>query len=197
MSDCKGCPDSVYPPAQDILKGVIPTHEEAVRGLPGGTSNEPLPDLSGVAYSDVWGVYIGGPPETQLVGNVMLFPEELSELLMHPDGSIEYKKGADDFEPPALINGYERDPENQWLFRPLWESCTWRYYKIAYKKACRCIDLVAKCTVNMHWVKFEDCQKCRVRIPIKTPKKPVCKTIQSLRLPEVGYTPKSTKSDRA
>lgn len=187
---CKGCPDSVYPPAPDVPKGVIPSYEDVVKCLPGGTSDAPLPDLLDVVYSDAWGVYIGGPPETHLIGNVMLFPKELSELLMHSDGSIEYKKGSTAFEPPSPIEGYERDSENQWLFKPLWESCTWRHYKVAYKKKCRCIDLIARCTVNMHWVRFEDCQKCQARIPIRVIEKPVRKTIHTLRLPDLDHNSK-------
>ena len=187
---CKGCPDSAYPPAPDVPKGTIPSHEDVIKGLPGGTSDAPLPDLSDVVYSDAWGVYIDGPPETHLIGNVMLFPEELPGLQMHPDGSIEYKKDPEAFEPPSPINGYERASENQWLFRPLWESCMWRHYKVAYKKKCRCIDLIARCTVNMHWVRFEDCQKCQARIPIKVIEKPVRKTIQTLRHPDLDRNSK-------
>ncbi len=194
---CKGCPDSVYPTALDVPEGIIPSHQDVLKGLPGGTSNDPLPDLPDITYSDIWGVYIGGPPETHLVGNVMLFPEELSELLMHPDGSIEYKKRLDDWEPPSPIEGYERDLENQWLFHPLWESCTRRQYKVAYKKKCRCIDLIAMCSVNLHWVKFENCQKCQVRIPIKTIEKPVRKTIHTLRCPDLDHSSTLTKFDRA
>lgn len=170
----------------DMPKGVAPAYEDIIRGLPDGTSNAPLPDLSDVTYSEAWGVYVGGPPETHLVGIIMLFPEELSgQILMRTDGSIEYKKDPAAFEPPSPINGYKRDSENQWLFKPLWESCTWRHYKVAYKKRCQCIDILAKCAVNMHWVTFEDCQKCLARIPIKTVKKPVPKTRQSLRLPDL------------
>jgi len=197
MSDCKGCPDSVYPSTPDVPKGVVPSHEDVIKGLPSGTSDDPLPDLSDVMYSEVWGVYTGGPPETHLVGNVMLFPEELSgQLQMHADGSIEYEKGLDSFEPPSPINGYERDSENRWLFKPLWESCTWRHYKVAYKKKCQCIDILAKCAINMHWVTFEDCQKCRARLPIKAMKKPVPKTIQTLRHPDLDRSSKLTKSGR-
>lgn len=188
---CKGCPDSVYPPTPHVPAGVVPTYEDAIQGLPDGTSDDPLPDLSDVVYSEVWGVYIGGPPETHLIGNIMLFPKELSgRILMHADGSIEYGKRLDGWEPPSPINGYERDPENQWLFKPLWESCVWRHYKVAYKKRCQCIDIIARCSINSHWVTFEDCQRCRARIPIKQTLKPVHKTINTLRLPEVGRSSK-------
>ena len=140
---------------------------------------------------------MGGSAESHLINIILLMPEGFNRIRVHPDGSLEYKKDSTAFEPPSPINGYERDPENQWFFKPLWESCTWRQYKIAYKKKCQCIDIIAKCAVNLHWVTFEDCQKCRARIPIKVLEKPVRKTIQSLRLPDLDHNSKSTKSDRA
>lgn len=42
---------------------------------------------------------------------------------IHPDGSIEYPKLSGDTEPPADIDGYERDATNPWHFRPLWPTC--------------------------------------------------------------------------
>ncbi len=194
MSDCEGCPDVPYP---SMPKGVSPTQKDILRGLPDGTSNNPLPEHPDVVYSEFWGAYMGGSPESHLVNIILLMPEGFDRIRVHPDGSLEYEKKLDDFEPPSPIDGYECDPENQWLFKPLWQSCSWRNYKVALKKKCQCIDVLAKCTVNFHWIKFEDCLRCTARLPIESPKKPVKKTLKSLRLPNLDRSSKPTKSDTA
>ena len=39
--------------------------------------------------------------------------------------SIVYPHDDKDWEPPQNINGYVRDPNNQWRFLPLWLPCTY------------------------------------------------------------------------
>lgn len=189
MTDCEGCHEVPYP-TLELPKGTSPTRKDVFKGLPDGTSNDPLPEHPDIIYGDSWGAYTGGPPESHLVNIILLMPEGFDRIRVHPDGSLEYEKRPDDWESPSLIDGYERDSENPWLFKPLWESCSWRNYKIALKKKCKCVDVLARCTVNFHWVKFEDCLRCTARLPIESPKKPIKKTRQSLRLPDLDRNSK-------
>jgi len=170
--------------------------EDILARLPQGTSNEPLPELPGLTYSHIWGVHLGGGPEDHLVSVILTIPKGFDRVFAHPDGSLEYKK-LDGFEPPSPLDGYRRDSKNPLLFKPLWMSCAMRYYGVVVKEKCKCIDVIAKCSINMHWVQYEDCLKCQARLPIKSPEKPVKKTRQNLRLPNLGCNSKSTKSDRA
>jgi len=187
---CEGCPDVAYPPAPDVPTGQTPSTEDVFKRLPGGTSGGPLPEKSGLIYSDVWGIHLGGTPEDHLVSVVLAIPEGFTRIFVHEDGSLEYKKGPDDFEPPNPINGYERDLKNQWLFKPLWKSCAMRYYGVVVKDKCKCIDVTAKCSVNSHWVKYEDCLRCKARLPIEVPLVPIHKSRQNLRLPDRGHNSK-------
>ena len=86
----------------------------------------------------------------------------------HPDGSIEYPKGEKDWEPPRDINGYVRDPDNKWLFHPLWVPCQLRHQTAFMKANCGCIDVIMRCN-NPQAPEFqqrlphEACAKCPVR----------------------------------
>jgi len=187
---CRTCPDTPYPSAPDNPVGVVPTIDDTLEGLPDGTVGGPLPDVPGIKYCDTWGVHTGGFAEDHLVSILFATPEGIDRFGIHPDGSIEYEKGLDDFEPPSPIDGYERDPENHWFFKPLWESCAWRHYKVALKEACQCIDVLAMCTANRHWVRYKDCLRCKCRLPIRNRPTIKHKTIQSLRLPDLDHSSK-------
>jgi hypothetical protein len=191
MSDCKGCPEGVYPSAPSTpLHNKIVDPSEIHKGLPEGTSGEPLPELEGVIYSQIWGVDQGAFAEGHLVQIALTIPEGSKVLGSHVDGTIEYEKGPDDFEPPSPIDGFKRDPENKWLFRPLWESCSWRHYTTMLKTKCQCIDVLAKCSVTGHWVRYEDCLKCKSRLPIPNFTMPEAKTRATLRLPDLDRNSK-------
>ncbi len=186
MLDCKNCPDEIIP---DV--GTIPDNaNEAFAGLPKGTFKGELPELPGVVYSRVWSVDQGLFAEGHLVQIFFTIPEGFDRMIVHPDGSLEYKKGLDDFEPPNPIDGFRRDTKNQWLFRPIWKSCAWRQYTTALKTKCQCIDVLARCAVNDHWVKYKDCLRCTSRCSLGSFKAPVKKTRQNLRLPDLDHTPK-------
>jgi hypothetical protein len=188
---CQGCPEGVYPSAPSTpLSSVTSDYKELLAGLPEGTTNEPLPELEGVIYSQVWAIDQGMFTEGHLVQIVLTIPGRPKHIGCHSDGSIEYKKGPDDFEPPSPINGFKRDPENKWLFRPLWESCTWRHYTTMLKTKCQCIDVLAKCSANEHWVRYEDCLECKSRLPIPNYTSPILKTRANLRLPDLDQSSK-------
>ena len=192
MSDCKGCPEGVYPSAPSTpLPSQTMDVEELLAGLPEGTSGEPLPELEGVLQSKTWAVDQGVFAEGHLLQIIMTIPGEPKWIGSHVDGSIEYHgKRLDDIMPPSPIDGYKRDPENKWLFRPLWESCSWRQYTTILKTKCQCIDVLAKCSANRHWVKYEDCLKCKSRLPIPKYMVPIKKTRASLRLPDLDRNSK-------
>jgi hypothetical protein len=101
-------------------------------------------------------------------------PEKAAERtfkppIFHDDGSIEYPKAEKDWEPPRDINGYVRDPNNKWLFHPLWTVCGLRYQMAFLKANCGCIDVIMRCN-NPQSPEFgarlahETCAKCPVRI---------------------------------
>lgn len=81
------------------------------------------------------------------------------------DGSVVYpKKG---FEPPPPIDGYERDPGNEWRFKPLWPACKARTQVIGHKP-CGAIHIVTRCMCTAcplfkGVVSLGDCEGCSVR----------------------------------
>ncbi len=84
------------------------------------------------------------------------------------DGSIEYPKGEDDWEPPRDINGYLRDPDNKWRFVPLWPSCSLRVQMAVLKANCGCIDVIMRCNnpqcaVFAQRIPYTTCINCPVR----------------------------------
>jgi hypothetical protein len=120
-----------------------------------------------------WVVYTGGTPERHLAMMQHTLPEGYTRAKFLSDGSIEYEKGPDDWEPPSPIEGYERDAENQWLFRPLWKSCQLRMYGTVVKEACECIQVHAVCShpevrLDDHGeVNYDVCKECPHRMPIQ------------------------------
>lgn len=119
-----------------------------------------------------WVLYTGGPPETHLAMMQHTLPDDYTYGYFLPDGSIHYDKRPDDWEPPGLVEGYERDGQDSWSFHPLWESCQLRMYGTEIKKQCRCIQVVAVCNhhkveLNDHGeVTYEMCKGCTHRVPI-------------------------------
>ncbi len=122
-----------------------------------------------------WVIYTGGPPENHLAMMQHTLPSDFKRAHFLSNGSIQYEKGPDDWEPPSPIEGYERDVENDWLFHPLWESCQHRMYGTEIKEACECIQVLTMCTypdteLNKHGkVVFTICKSCPQRVPIPVP----------------------------
>ena len=162
-SDCEGCPESRR----------TPTNRGAAPEAPGRTLR---PSGQG------WVVWTGGPPEAHLASLSFVLPPGMLHVRIHPDGSIEYEKGLDDWEPPSPIDGYERDAVNQRLYRPLWKSCQCRYFSVKVKEACQCLDVIAKCghpqaEVVDEFVKCWLCNQCEDRVAIPQPFVPKRKTL--------------------
>lgn len=191
MSDCKGCPD-VLPPGFTRPPDATPDWKPSgmPTGLPECTSNEPLINTPEVRYSEAFVIYAGGSHEEHLASMLAAIPKGFDRVAITPDGLIEYEKGLDDWEPPSPIDGYLRDSKNQWLFRPLWESCRWRQYGVAIKSKCQCLDVIARCTTSGCWVKHTNCLECGARLPIREKVNPVKKTIQSLHIPDLDRSSK-------
>lgn len=89
--------------------------------------------------------------------------------IFHPDGSIEYPRRPGDWEPPAEINGYRRDPANKWRFFPLWPDCVFRLQGTRLKPDCGCIDVAMACNSpdSEHFgqpVRHTDCETCPLRV---------------------------------
>jgi hypothetical protein len=188
---CKGCPDAI-PPGYTKPEGAPRnwTPDGLPDGLPECTSKGSLIDTDEVTYSKSWGIYTGGTPEMHFSTLALTIPKDFSRVTVDQDGCIEYKKGQDGWEPPRPIDGYERDPENKWFFRPTWESCQWRHYGVAVLAKCQCLDVIARCSLNGCFVKSTECSECGARIEIRPRQKPVKKTIQSLRLPDLDRSSK-------
>ena len=122
-----------------------------------------------------WVVYTGGPPEVHLAMMQHTLPDDYTYGYFLSDGSIRYDQRLGDWEPPSLVEGYERDGQDSWSFHPLWESCQLRVYGTEIKEQCRCIQVVAVCshpeiTLNDHGeVTFTQCRDCPRRLPIPVP----------------------------
>ncbi len=184
MSECKDCPerptihlkDEVHPKRSEVHQ---PPKEEVLVG-----TIEGLPEREGVLYNRAWAIYTGGPPEAHLFGINQIIPERAEHIEVNLDGSIEYKKGLSDFEPPSPIDGYQRDKENDHLFLPQWKSCVWRHYGILFKTSCQCIDVLSRCGKTSRMTSYTKCEECTERMGIPEMVVSEKKTVKSLRFPE-------------
>jgi len=120
-------------------------------------------------------------------------PRGFDRIEIDSEGVITYKKDLDDWESPKSIDGFERDTENPFVFRPLWVPCRSRLYSIVVRDKCQCVDVVAECMHNppedgKHlYVKYEECEKCVYLRPYRRPR-PQKKTISSLRVPNLRHS---------
>jgi hypothetical protein len=112
-------------------------------------------------------VYSGGSHEDHLAMMRFTLPPGHERVTFHDDGSIEYQKGPDDWEPPRPINGYVPDAENPWLFHPVWRPCRLRMHSTILHESCQCIDVVAFCMGSQKMLTSEECDSCEQRIPIE------------------------------
>jgi len=64
--------------------------------------------------------------------------------LIEPDGTIVYAQD-DRWEPPRDIEGYKRDPNDAWRFKPQWLPCAWRKYIGKTLPNCGCLGLEVEC----------------------------------------------------
>jgi hypothetical protein len=112
-------------------------------------------------------------PDLQAIENTLPPPDNVPRSFARPvfnmNGSIEYPRRAGDWEPPQDIEGWVRDNENKWLFRPLFPPCTYRHCTAFFKANCGCISIVSRCT-NPLAITFgeritpEICNACPVRM---------------------------------
>lgn len=89
-------------------------------------------------------------------------------LHIEPDGTIVYDKRAGDWEPPRDIDGYQRDPNDPFIFHPLWKSCALRLQVGVRLANCGCIQVRMRCNNPAAElgknVKYTDCEACKVRV---------------------------------
>jgi hypothetical protein len=82
------------------------------------------------------------------------------------DGTILYlEREGDWFEPPREINGYQRDPNDEFRFLPLWPQCVLRVGLAVRYARCGCIEIIMRCNnlKSPHLadrVKWEQCRDC-------------------------------------
>lgn len=81
------------------------------------------------------------------------------------DGTIVYKREEGEWEPPLDINGYQRDPQNEWRFTPLWKPCALRHLAAVRYASCGCIGVIMRCNhpEACHFgirVTHTDCDEC-------------------------------------
>ncbi len=187
MSDCKDCPerptvhlkDEVYP--NDRGQGEVyqaPEEETLVSTMEG------LPERKGVLYNQTWVIYTGGPPEAHLFGINRIIPKAAKHIKVNSDGSIEYEKGPDDFEPPGPIDGFQRAKRDDHLFLPQWGSCVWRHFGVSFKTSCQCINVLSRCGKTSRMTSYAECEKCEDKIGIPEIVVPKTKTVESLKYPE-------------
>jgi len=114
-----------------------------------------------------WVVYSGGSHENHLAMMRFTLPPGYGRVTFHDDGSIEYQRGPDDWEPPRPIDGYVLDGENSWLFRPVWTPCALRMHSTVLHESCQCIDVIAFCMRSQKMVTSEKCDSCEQRVPVE------------------------------
>ena len=74
------------------------------------------------------------------------YRQDLPAADFHADRTIEYPRRGKDWEPPQNINGYVRDPDNKWVFHPLWIPGQFRHQTAFLKANCGCsIDVICRC----------------------------------------------------
>lgn len=81
-------------------------------------------------------------------------------------GIVEYpRKGA---EPPPDIQGYMRDPSNNWKFHPMWSQCKYRSQN-QHLKQCGSMTIISKCGHEQapngtgQDVTYNDCCNCTLK----------------------------------
>ena len=154
---CPGCPNQPEISEPEISESGIPNVSMPKKPVPG------------------WVLYNGGPPEAHLAMMQYTLPDDYTYGHFLADGSILYDKKPDDWEPPGLVEGYERDGQDSWSFHPLWKSCQLRIYGTEIKEQCNCIQVLTMCnhpeiTLDNHGeVTFGQCNSCLIRIPIPIP----------------------------
>lgn len=85
----------------------------------------------------------------------------------HPDGSIEFPK--QEGAPPKDIDGYYRDEQNTFLFRPLWGECILRMQGLKMDQKTGEIDVKMVCNnpeaknTFQKFVTAKQCSECPVR----------------------------------
>ena len=174
-ADCEGC-EHTHPDDVEISKNAKPIpadltpdkirwytdKELSTTGPTGPTGPVYLPPS--VPRPDLKSIALTLPTES---------PEKIADRtfkppIFHDDGSIEYIKGEGVWEIPKNITGYVRDPNNKWLFHPLWVPCQLRHQTAFMKANCGCIDVIMRCN-NPQAPEFmqrlgdETCAKCPVR----------------------------------
>lgn len=85
---------------------------------------------------------------------------------IHDDGSIEY---APVDAPPPTVKGFETDPSNPWLLRPLWPGCQARMTGVGkLKDGTLTLKMVCQQREAKHFGRLvapSDCQGCPFRVP--------------------------------
>ncbi len=119
-------------------------------------ASEPRPDLAAIALT------LPAPNPEKDAERTFRRP------IFHDDGSIEYPREEGSWEPPRDINGYARDPNNNFLFHPLWLPCALRHQSAIMRPGCGCIEVIMRCN-SPQATKFgqrlahTDCEACPVR----------------------------------
>lgn|SRR5574340_283925 len=90
-------------------------------------------------------------------------PAEIKQFTPHEDRTVEYVPK--DWEPPKLMEGYERDPDNPYVLRSIWPNCKYLELKFKPTKACGCLTLDAQCLKHATCAKFEQCKGCQEKEP--------------------------------
>jgi hypothetical protein len=61
------------------------------------------------------------------------------------DGRIVYERRPGDWEPPREHKGYRRDPDNAWVFIPVWPACVNRELNEKRLSTCGCLIVEMTC----------------------------------------------------
>lgn len=85
-------------------------------------------------------------------------------------GDLIYKREPYFNEDPLDINGFDRDPDDSYVFHLRWDACPFRGYTAVIRLKCGCFDVICRCVdpacpAYMKRVSFLDtCKNCPFHI---------------------------------
>lgn len=127
-------------------------------------ADQPPPTLESIMANLPTTVLAASDPRHPLASSIRNAFPPAAKVKVNDDGSIEYDRASP--EPTHEITGYRRDPENPWVYWPLWAECQLRMAGVKVKAEAVEIKMVCNnpaLPLFMKFVKPLDCASCTQR----------------------------------